>query len=46
MPTKSYTPQKKQITTSIKPFITIEAKPTELITSRGRQIQRPKHFIN
>ena len=46
VPTKSYTPQKKQITTSTKLFITAEAKPTELVISRGRQIQRPERFIN
>ena len=46
VPTKSHTPQKKQITTSTKPLITAEAKATELVTSRGRRIQRPERFIN
>ena len=43
---KPYTPQKKQIIIFIKSFIIIEAKPTELVTSRGRRIQRPERFIN
>ena len=46
MPTKSYTPQKKQIIIFIKPFIIAEAKAIKLIISKKRRIQRPKRFIN
>ena len=43
---KSYIFLKKQITTFTKPLITAEAKPTKLIISKGRWIQRPERFIN